>query len=102
MQCSVALAMLNTHIRSDLQCDFLICNDAVLPYMIFACLAQVIITSIHPGSLTNPSSCVTTVSTCMTTHQNISDMAWMVTTGDLEMEQQREAKWAQWRAEKGS
>jgi len=34
--------------------------------------------------------------------QNIGDMAWTVTTGDLEMEQQREAKRAQRRAEKGS
>ena len=34
--------------------------------------------------------------------QNIGDMAWMVTTGDLEVEQQREAKRVQRRAEKGS
>src|SRR5438045_8813155 len=102
MQHSVVLAMSNTHVRSHLRRDFLICNDAVLPYMIFTCLAQVIITSIHPGSSTNPSSCVTTVSTCMTACQNISDMAWTVTTGDREMEKQTQAERARWRAEKGS
>ena len=51
-------------------------------------------------SIRNPVEC--RILECQWKRQNIGDMAWTVTTGDLEMEQQREAKRAQRRAEKGS